>query len=59
MILASRFLENNFRTVKTILWKSKTPVSIKAHAINFFFFMLVNIRSIQDGLLGILKQVGL
>ena len=37
IILASRFLKYNFRTVPTILWKSETPVSIKAHAMNFFF----------------------
>ena len=58
MILASPFLKYDFKTVAPNLWKSETPVSIKAHAMNFFFFMLVNIRPIQDGLLEILKQVG-
>ena len=57
MILASHFRKYDFRTVTTIFWKSETPVSIKADGINCFF-LLVNIRSIQDGLVGFLKQVG-
>ena len=57
VILASCFLKYDFRTVTTILWKSETPVSIKADSINWFF-LLVNIRSIQDDLLRLLKQVG-
>ena len=57
VILASCFLKYDFRTVTTILWKSETHVSIKADSINWFF-LLVNIRSIQDDLLRLLKHVG-
>ena len=58
MILASRFLKYDFRMVTTILWKSEITVLIKVDGINFFF-LLVNIASIQDGLLGFFKQIGL
>ena len=56
MILASRFLKYDFRMVTTILWKSEITVLIKVDGINFFF-LLVNIASIQDGLLGFFKQI--
>ena len=58
MILASRFLKYDFRMVTTILWKSEVTVLIKVDGINCFF-LLVNIASIQDGLLVLFKQVGL
>ena len=58
MILASRFLKYDFRMVTTILWKSEITVLIKVDGINCFF-LLVNIASIQDGLLVLFKQVGL
>ena len=44
--------------VTTILWKSEVTVLIKVDGINCFF-LLVNIASIQDGLLVLFKQVGL
>ena len=56
MILASRFLKCDLRTVMVILWKSEKPVPIKAHDINCFF-LLVDIKPIKDSLLGFLKQV--
>ena len=37
--------------------ESETSALIKADGINCFF-LLVNIRPIQDGLIGFLKQVG-
>ena len=58
MILASRFLKYDFRMVSTILWKSEVTVLIKVDGINCFF-LLVNIASIQDGLLVLFKQAGL